>query len=677
MTAATDTSALLISLPDIALLARVKRPVVSMWRRRLAPTGQPFPSPAMVDSGRELFDAVAVADWLESTGRGNNPEARADLAAFAALGIAPLHDPTVLAGVTGLLCLIAIAASLPDDSDELLDLADQNDPDDEYLYAELAALDDRLVPLARYSSLLASAAYSPASAFEKLMAERFRLSIDGHVQTDLIQSARDLVVAVALALSTQAELGEVVFVDPTPGGSDVIIELARRAEDQLGAVTVATPDDDTPAGRLLRRRLRVHNIIRERLRDDGQGGIVFPPQSVIVAQFPSADRPSMSDADVLRALDEVALGWTEGQRVVALGPASAFTDRRRPEDEVTRLRRDLLKSDLVRAIVRLPAGLATTHGRQRLAMWCLGPDRYADRSDRTRGALTLVADLANEHLDPPTIDALVADIVAGMDGRWGIAAHALQLVRPVATSALQLSDDDFVAPRTPRSPGEPTAEVVDRLESLTVALRFPVPQAVLPGVVARRATNRSEGTTVAAAVHDRELQMLPGLRLDEQDMTSAATGVRVVGPLDLVDSPGPVGRIDPLVLAARYPTSRLTERGDVVFCTTTRPAAWVDREGGSVVAFPAKVLRCRDNRLVPAVVAVDINAQPESAKAWRAWALRYVPDDQASALMRATDELAKHRADLLDRIETLDQLAVTIINGTAGGSLDLNEVEGK
>jgi hypothetical protein len=246
----------------------------------------------------------------------------------------------------------------------------------------------------------------------------------------------------------------------------------------------------------------------------------------------------------------------------------------------------------------------------------------------------------------------------------------------VATSALQLSDVDLVAPRTPRSPGEPTAGVVDRLQSLADALRSPVPQAPLPGVVARRATNRSEGTTVAAALRDRELQMLPGLRLDEQDLTSAPTGVRVVGPRDLVGSPGRARRIDPLVLAARYPTSRLTERGDVVFCNSPRPAARVDRDGGLVVAFPAKALRCRDDRLAPVVVAADINAQPESAKAWRAWPLRYVPNDQASALIRATDELAKHRADLLARIDTLDQLAVTLINGTAGGSLDLNEVEG-
>jgi hypothetical protein len=135
--------------------------------------------------------------------------------------------------------------------------------------------------------------------------------------------------------------------------------------------------------------------------------------------------------------------------------------------------------------------------------------------------------------------------------------------------------------------------------------------------------------------------------------------------------------IDALVLAARYPTSRITEPGDVVFCTAPRPAAWVDRHGGSVVAFPAKVLRCKDSRLVPAVVAADINAQADSARAWRAWPLRYVPDDQTAALARATDDLARHRTILLDRIDTIDQLTVALINGTTGGSLDLNQVEGK
>jgi hypothetical protein len=90
MMASTDIpSGMLISLPDIALLAAVQRPVASMWRRRPARIGGPFP-PAVIKAGRqELFDAAAVAEWLEVTGRGNNRNARADLAAFAALREAP------------------------------------------------------------------------------------------------------------------------------------------------------------------------------------------------------------------------------------------------------------------------------------------------------------------------------------------------------------------------------------------------------------------------------------------------------------------------------------------------------------------------------------------------------------------------------------------------------------
>jgi hypothetical protein len=676
MPAATDTSELLISLPDVALLAHVQRPVVSMWRRRWAPSGAPFPRPILVDGGRELFDAAAVAEWLESTGRGNNRDVGADLAAFAALRDAPLREPAVLAGLTALLCLITITGRLPEDGDELLDLADENDPDDEFLYAELAALSDRLVPLARYATLLASAAYSPSGAFEKLMAERFRLSIDGHTQTNITQPVRNLIVQVAMALGTQAELGDVVFVDPTAGGSDLIIELARSVGDNLGSVVVATPDSDAPAARLLRRRLRVHDIFRERLRHDGQGGYVFPPRSVIVAQLPPADQPTMSEVDLLRAVDEIALSCTQGQRVVVLGPARALTDRSPLDGEITRVRRDLLKTGLVRAIVRLPPGLATAHGRQRLALWCLGPGSDADPGGLTYGVRTLVADLANEPLDRPTVDALVADIVAGMDGRWGIAAHTLQLCQPVATSMLQLSDDDLVAPVVAPAPAEPTAEIVDRLQALSDALRSPAPLVLPPQAVPRRASNQPKGTTVATALHDRSLTVLPGLRLDDQDLTSGTSGVRVIGPEDIVN-PGPSSRmIDALVLAARYPTSRITEPGDVAFCTAPRPAAWVDRHGGSVVAFPAKVLRCKDSRLVPAVVAADINAQADSARAWRAWPLRYVPDDQTAVLARATDDLARHRTILLDRIDTLDQLTATLINGTTGGSLDLNQVEG-
>ena len=79
-----EAEALRMTLSDVAALAQVQRPVVSMWRKRSAASAHPFPAPAALDGGRELFDADQVGAWLEATGRGNNTEARYDAAAFAA-----------------------------------------------------------------------------------------------------------------------------------------------------------------------------------------------------------------------------------------------------------------------------------------------------------------------------------------------------------------------------------------------------------------------------------------------------------------------------------------------------------------------------------------------------------------------------------------------------------------
>jgi hypothetical protein len=525
--------------------------------------------------------------------------------------------------VTGLLCLIAIHGQLPEGADELFDLADEHDPDDEYLYAEIQALGDRLEPLARYASLLASAAYSPEAAFEKLMAERFRLPLEGHARTDLVSSARELVVSIALALGTQAELGDAVFVDPN-GGSDLIIDLARRAADS-GDVSVATPDSDTFAGRLARRRLRVHGILRE-LEGDSQAGFRFPERAVIVAQFPPPDQPDMPDIDVLRAIDEIALSCIAGQRVVIIGPASALTDRALPAglgpgrppaeldlaSEITLVRRDIIRTDLVRAIVRLPAGLMTSQSRERLALWCLGPrpEPVVDQGSRTRGSRILVADLANVTLDAATIDALVADVVAGMYGRWGTAAHALQLTETVASSVLQLTGDDLVSPLVHSRRRELVTETVETLDTASAVLRAPAHEFQPPVFTPRQAATHAAVTTVDAALERRLITVRSGLRLDEADVSSP-TGIRVVGPPELSDGfHGSKRRIESLELAANYPSSRLIEPGDVVFCTAPRPLAWVDRDGASVAAFPARVLRCTDPRLVPTVVAEDMSPTP-------------------------------------------------------------------
>ncbi|MBG6181670.1 hypothetical protein [Arthrobacter sp. CAN_A1] len=91
-----------LSLADVARLAQVKRPVVSMWRRRYRDADLPFPSPTTGSAGHPAFDVGEVAQWLHHTGRGNNPDAQLDAGVFRS-GTSASHPNTD--ALTALLCL--------------------------------------------------------------------------------------------------------------------------------------------------------------------------------------------------------------------------------------------------------------------------------------------------------------------------------------------------------------------------------------------------------------------------------------------------------------------------------------------------------------------------------------------------------------------------------------------
>ncbi|QTR02255.1 hypothetical protein J7S33_24155, partial [Saccharothrix algeriensis] len=55
-------------------------------------------------------------------------------------------------------------------------------------------------------------------------------------------------------------------------------------------------------------------------------------------------------------------------------------------------------------------------------------------------------------------------------------------------------------------------------------------------------------------------------------------------------------RIDRLVLAGAYGQVALTEPGDVAYTLAPRLGLYVDHDGFSVVAFPARVLRVPTGR---------------------------------------------------------------------------------
>ena len=173
---------LLISLADVARLTRVQRPVVSMWRSRSAATGTPFPVPVERAGAQERFDADQVVSWLELTGRGNNPDVRADVAAFASLaGVSSQGEQALFDGLTALLTLKAIVGVQLGGlgAEALLDLADDADPDDSLLLREVTALGEDLSGLAVHVDDLSNADFNPAGAFERLMGDRFRRHLLG------------------------------------------------------------------------------------------------------------------------------------------------------------------------------------------------------------------------------------------------------------------------------------------------------------------------------------------------------------------------------------------------------------------------------------------------------------------------------------------------------------------
>jgi len=166
-----------LSLSDVARLAHVQRPVVSTWRTRAAASDLPFPAPLRGVVGEERFDVDAVVDWLETSGRGNNRDVRADAPACSLpAGLSLRDDPLLFAGLTALLCLkvisgVELGGASPS---EVHAIAAEADPYDRLLRRELDQRGSRLATLAAYADQLADAAFGSAPALEGLLDQRFR-----------------------------------------------------------------------------------------------------------------------------------------------------------------------------------------------------------------------------------------------------------------------------------------------------------------------------------------------------------------------------------------------------------------------------------------------------------------------------------------------------------------------
>lgn len=704
-----------MTLSDVAALARVQRPVVSTWRTRGARSGLPFPEPARWERGRNLFDAEEVASWLAATGRGNNPNAMADVAAFAspspvsAARAADSTDPADGRGsfdvLTALLALRVTAghALAGMSASALLDAADECDPDDAFLYRELEGSGKHLTGLARYTDRLADGAYNAAAAFEKLMADRFRAHLRGH--SDVALSAPGIELVAAAAVELGSALGhDPLFVDSTRGGSDLLLGVLRQMGD-AHSPTFLTGNDDDAAARLVRRRLRVHGVSAGTLAIDAAGAFVVDGPAVHLAQFPSPGRPDMGAVETLAAIEQILLQMDGSQRAVIIAPAAVLCDgatagNSRPASRAELLQRaelasaepppagllraellraDLLRSGRVRAVIRLPLGLRRSKPRQVQGLWVLGPSfAEVDIADRW----TMVADLTGQELSPATTQDLIADIAASMGDRAMVRAHSFRFARLVFTRSLLAARGSLVAAAQPsgtarRRAADPAAAAV-RSDELLRLLTEESGAGQSPDlrILSTAAGPAAAPPLPAAAIHQLlaagALGYLQGNRLNPDDLVGTG-GTRLIGTAELLHT-GQNRSITLLDFAARYPTGRLTEPGDVVFCTSPRPAAVVDTQGAAVVLFPARVLRidqAAPHGLHPDVVAADINAQPPSAKDWRNWRLRAVPQGQRDPLTEALHQIQHAQRQTRERLAMLAELDNLIKDGVSGGSLSL------
>jgi hypothetical protein len=667
---------MLISLADVARLAQVQRPAVSMWRSRSAASDSPFPQPIDRSGAQERFDAEEVVSWLELTGRGNNPDARADVAAFASLaGISPLGDERLFSGLTALLALKAVTGEQLGglDAEALLDLADDADPDDALLLREVTALGEDLPALALHTDSLSDAAFSPAGAFERLMSDRFRLHLPGHAVIALRSEAKALVAQVARSLAVGADMRSGLFVDPTCGGSDLLVATVRLYDDE-SAPSVMTTDQGAPVCREARRRLRVHDIHRENVHVAEGGAFELSVPAVVVAHLPAPGSPSMSADAMLSAIDNIAIQMDDDQRAVVIAPASVLSDRLL-DPACEQLRDSVLRSARVRAVVRLPKGLVTTRPRQQLAMWVLGRS-YADVPADERWMM--LADLANVSLTADVIGDLVTDLVASMGDEATVRAHAFRFTRLVNTRILLATRGNLVevASRVERAHAGSAAELAIRIAILKTQLRhredLGQPEFdIAPNPDVDNLTTATH-ITVAAALASGSLRVIAGNRLDPADL-HASKGAPVIGPAELTgDSPVGQRQVDRMRFGASYDAGRYTEPGDVVFCTSPQIAALVDEHGGSVVVSPARVLRVHGNKsrgLLPQVLAADINSVVPQAKQWRLWRLRRTPAEQLDSLRDILKAIEVERLAALERVNRLDELAALVTAGVTETTL--------
>jgi hypothetical protein len=612
-----------LTLTDVAELARVRRPVVSTWRRRPRARGGvqiPFPQPVSSAGGVESFDRDEVVAWLEKTGRGNNVEARQDAPAVSVPGGVDVEDIVVL------LCLHALTGEELDglSNSQLADLAERADPHDQLVLREVRALADAPA-LTRYVDDLIEASFGLEDALARVESGRLRREA---AERGLTEGVVELVRAVASVC--RVHLGdETVALVPPPER-----QLTRGVGAGFAGLLL-DPDDSATRGQ--RRRARIGSV--EVL--DGAAATV----RVLCVVGESA-------VEALDAVDNLAVSLGLSDVGIVLGPAAALCDRLLSDAE--QRRSQTLRPGVLTIAVRLPRGLWKAAHRQNLALWVLRGGRSAQ--------WFYAADLDAIAVDLGDLASDVAGALGLTEERAFRYARRADLV-PVLAGAP-------VVPRGVRAVRLGNAGPVAYLDRIHVASLttgmgvegYDVTVAPAPAQIVLRQRSLAE---LEAAGH---LAVRRGSRIDITH-TAAAGSVRLLiadGSMDHL-------RLDPLDAERYYPHAVRTEPGDVVFDHRPRPAARVDAEGGALVSSPSRIMRLRRTApFGPYVLAALVNELAPVNSEWQTWSVPDLPAAESVALDAALKNATHHLAELRRHELAVQDLTKSLIEGVAAGAVTLD-----
>lgn len=687
-----------MSMPEIAELARVQRPVISTWMRRHAD----FPRPAAVSGRRRLYDGRHVADWLVSTGRAEDASIGPVLRLY---GLARLGDEmgagALVPAVTALICLRHLNDDAPlcdgdgDVLERLRALAEELDPKDLFFRREIGELTDQRLPA--IVDELVEAAWGCKDAFERIMEIRSRLGAAELVADRLDPTLMRLITRLADAANQADEwTGEVWLADPNVGSGDLLTGVAATLRDDQ-PIHIAACSSNPSAVRLARRRLAVWDL------HEGDftvhDGPVDPPAEtdVIITHLPYQPAERRSVHEALSAVYDISLILPAGATAIVVAPADTV-GALDPASEPGELRSDLIKAGAVKAIIRLPGGLVPYRPGYEVALWVLITDHDSRLHDAQVRGRVLLADVSDRRPTEGVIDALATDVLTwrrdGYDPKGHIRTHAVPaLVEFLVNTPDPLSPRYLPATRGRR---QDIPERVARALELESVLREYRPER--PGPGASIAATLQQVPPQTATINDlikggrirgNQLSLRKGTRLASDDVvplrdaTHDARSYRVIGPPELLGH-SRVGnrRIDRLLFETRYGNAQRSRPGDVIITTAPEAAALVDDEGYSVIESPARILRVTERgaehftpRVLAALLTRPIRAESAVRPVQRLNQLRLplLPMSEVNRLDRLLVELEERERLAHRELTALSELRQITTTGLTDGTLTLND----